>query len=261
MLPAQRLGPRPRRARPGRRRRQQLRPPVVQRGPDAAVWLARPPPRRARPDGRGRPRRRRRHRPGVQPPDPAARQRARHPHPGALGPGRLRRPLRPAGDGDVAARRRRSTTACWRVLVEEGVRATILAPGQALAVRPLDGGDWVDVTDGSVATGVPHRWCHPDGRLDRPRLLRRRPVARPRLRPDRPVEPGPRRTGAGGRRPTARPSWWPPTARRSATTTAGPTAASPTPSPTRRRPSACEVLRLRRAARRGAADATRRGCG
>src|SRR5581483_4078860 len=50
-----------------------------------------------------------------------------------------------------------------RVLVEEGVGFTILAPSQAVAVRPLDGGDWVDVSDGSIAGGRPHRWFHPDG--------------------------------------------------------------------------------------------------
>ena len=50
-----------------------------------------------------------------------------------------------------------------RVLAEEGVRFTILAPAQAEAVRALeDGADWVDVGDGSVATGPPHRWFHPD---------------------------------------------------------------------------------------------------
>jgi len=78
------------------------------------------------------------------------------------------------GLADFAFRFGRPATAMWlpetavsddvlRVLVEEGVRATILAPGQALAVRPLDGDDWIDVPDGAVATGVPHRWTHPDG--------------------------------------------------------------------------------------------------
>ncbi|MEY2433809.1 MAG: hypothetical protein QOC92_3534, partial [Acidimicrobiaceae bacterium] len=53
-----------------------------------------------------------------------------------------------------------------RVLVEEGVRFTILAPNQAVAVRPLDAADeeWIDVSDGSVSTGPPHRWFHPDDR-------------------------------------------------------------------------------------------------
>ncbi|MEY2437605.1 MAG: hypothetical protein QOF97_2441 [Acidimicrobiaceae bacterium] len=50
-----------------------------------------------------------------------------------------------------------------RVLVEEGVEFTILAPNQAMAVRPLDGGDWRDVSDGSIAGGEPFRWLHPDG--------------------------------------------------------------------------------------------------
>jgi hypothetical protein len=52
-----------------------------------------------------------------------------------------------------------------RILVEEGVGFTILAPTQAEAVRPLDSDDeWTDVTNGSVATGPPHRWFHPDDR-------------------------------------------------------------------------------------------------
>jgi len=54
-----------------------------------------------------------------------------------------------------------------RILVEEGVRFTILAPGQAVAVRALDGAhaaDWVDVSDGSITAGAPHRWFHPDDR-------------------------------------------------------------------------------------------------
>jgi alpha-amylase/alpha-mannosidase (GH57 family) len=46
------------------------------------------------------------------------------------------------------------------VLVEEGVSAVILAPGQAGAVRRIgadgdEGGEW---DDGPVTTGVPHRW-------------------------------------------------------------------------------------------------------
>ena len=52
-----------------------------------------------------------------------------------------------------------------RILVEEGVQFTILAPNQAVAVRPIDGDEaWLDVSDGSIATGPPHRWFHPDDR-------------------------------------------------------------------------------------------------
>ncbi|MEY2421528.1 MAG: hypothetical protein QOI95_1595 [Acidimicrobiaceae bacterium] len=53
-----------------------------------------------------------------------------------------------------------------RILVEEGVRFTILAPNQAVAVRALDADDedWIDVSDGSIATGPPHRWFHRDDR-------------------------------------------------------------------------------------------------
>ncbi|MEO7554967.1 MAG: glycoside hydrolase, partial [Acidimicrobiales bacterium] len=52
-------------------------------------------------------------------------------------------------------------------LVEEGVRFTILAPNQAIAVRRLDeahdDGAWTDVSDGSIAGRRPHVWRHPDG--------------------------------------------------------------------------------------------------
>lgn len=48
------------------------------------------------------------------------------------------------------------------VLVEEGVRFTILAPGQARRVRPLgvENGAWTEV-DGQVDTSRPYRWVHP----------------------------------------------------------------------------------------------------
>jgi len=73
------------------------------------------------------------------------------------------------------------------ILAEEGVGFTILAPEQAARVRraappfgitrPLGSdpgrpqsqagylqgaGDWVDVSDGSIDTRRPYRWCHPD---------------------------------------------------------------------------------------------------
>ena len=51
------------------------------------------------------------------------------------------------------------------ILAEEGVRFTLLAPTQAMAVRSLDSAaddeDWHDVGDGSIDTSVPYRWCHP----------------------------------------------------------------------------------------------------
>jgi alpha-amylase/alpha-mannosidase (GH57 family) len=50
-----------------------------------------------------------------------------------------------------------------RVLAEEGVGFTVLAPGQALAVRPLGGDEaWRDVADGSIDTRRSYRWVHPD---------------------------------------------------------------------------------------------------
>lgn len=81
------------------------------------------------------------------------------------------------GLADFAHRFGRPAAALWlpetavndavlAVLVEEGVGAVILAPGQAAAVRPLDAGadtPWTDVDGGTIASGVPHRWRHPDG--------------------------------------------------------------------------------------------------
>ncbi|MGH9244098.1 MAG: DUF3536 domain-containing protein [Acidimicrobiales bacterium] len=52
------------------------------------------------------------------------------------------------------------------ILAEEGVRFTILAPNQAVRVRPLDSDDeaaWIDVSDGSIVGGRPYRWHHPAG--------------------------------------------------------------------------------------------------
>ena len=57
------------------------------------------------------------------------------------------------------------------VVAEEGLRFTILAPGQLRAVRALDGdAPWQDVTGEAgarepVPTDRPYRWCHP-GRPD-----------------------------------------------------------------------------------------------
>ena len=50
------------------------------------------------------------------------------------------------------------------VLAEEGVRFTVLAPGQAARVRTLGAGPgaWVDVDGGRVNTARPYRWLHPD---------------------------------------------------------------------------------------------------
>ncbi|MGH9118146.1 MAG: DUF3536 domain-containing protein [Acidimicrobiales bacterium] len=56
-----------------------------------------------------------------------------------------------------------------RIVADEGVRFTILAPSQATRVRPLDrgGGEqvWTDVEGGSIATGRPFRW-RPPGAAD-----------------------------------------------------------------------------------------------
>jgi hypothetical protein len=50
------------------------------------------------------------------------------------------------------------------VLAEEGVRFTILAPGQARAVRALSArGQWKDADDGTLDTRVPYCWLPPSG--------------------------------------------------------------------------------------------------
>ncbi len=54
-----------------------------------------------------------------------------------------------------------------RILAEEGVGFTILAPSQAAQVRSLEGiHDWVDVQQSWLDTSRPYRWLHPenDGR-------------------------------------------------------------------------------------------------
>ncbi|HUS60966.1 MAG TPA: DUF3536 domain-containing protein [Acidimicrobiales bacterium] len=48
------------------------------------------------------------------------------------------------------------------MLVEEGVRFTVLAPHQAAAVRPSGEADWTDVSGDSVDVRRPYRWWHPD---------------------------------------------------------------------------------------------------
>jgi hypothetical protein len=51
------------------------------------------------------------------------------------------------------------------VLADEGVGFTILAPGQAVRMRPLGAGDdaWTSVDDGSIDTRRTYQWCHPSG--------------------------------------------------------------------------------------------------
>lgn len=82
------------------------------------------------------------------------------------------------GVADFARRFGRAAEGMWlpetavnddvlRILCEEGIRFTILAPNQATRIRPLDrAGDesaWIDVSDGSIVGGHPYRWHHPDG--------------------------------------------------------------------------------------------------
>ncbi|HXR35926.1 MAG TPA: hypothetical protein VN754_08265, partial [Candidatus Binataceae bacterium] len=48
-------------------------------------------------------------------------------------------------------------------LIDAGMSFVILAPNQALRVRPLEGDEWRDVSDGSVDPRVPYRYFHRDG--------------------------------------------------------------------------------------------------
>ncbi|HUJ76608.1 MAG TPA: glycoside hydrolase, partial [bacterium] len=48
-------------------------------------------------------------------------------------------------------------------LIDAGMRYVILAPSQAERVRPLEGGEWSDVSDGSVDTSQPYACLHRDG--------------------------------------------------------------------------------------------------
>ncbi|HUQ38971.1 MAG TPA: DUF3536 domain-containing protein [Acidimicrobiales bacterium] len=76
------------------------------------------------------------------------------------------------GLADFAHRFGRPATGMWLpeaavndavlgVLAEEGVAFTVLAPGQARRIRPLDGGDWVGVDAESLPRHRPYRWRHP----------------------------------------------------------------------------------------------------
>ena len=82
------------------------------------------------------------------------------------------------GLADFAHRFGRSAQGMWlpetavndtvlRILSEEGVRFTILAPYQAKRIRPLDRLDdddaWTEVDGASIATGHPLRWRHAGG--------------------------------------------------------------------------------------------------
>src|SRR4051794_40878949 len=51
------------------------------------------------------------------------------------------------------------------VLADEGVRFTVLAPGQAARVRPAGADDdaWQEASNGALDTTRPYRWCHPAG--------------------------------------------------------------------------------------------------
>ncbi len=58
-------------------------------------------------------------------------------------------------------------TACndatMSVLIDEGLKYVILSPDQAERVRPITGGDWHDVSNGSIDPGVAYRYFHRDG--------------------------------------------------------------------------------------------------
>jgi alpha-amylase/alpha-mannosidase (GH57 family) len=48
-------------------------------------------------------------------------------------------------------------------LIDAGMRYVILSPHQAERVRPLAGGEWLNVADGSVDPRLPYRYLHRDG--------------------------------------------------------------------------------------------------
>ncbi len=58
-------------------------------------------------------------------------------------------------------------TACndatMSVLIDEGLQYVILSPEQAERVRPLEGGDWTDVSNNRVDPGMAYRYFHRDG--------------------------------------------------------------------------------------------------
>jgi len=58
-------------------------------------------------------------------------------------------------------------TACndatMSVLIDHGFKYLILSPEQAQRVRPLSGGDWMDVSNGRIDTGMAFRYFHRDG--------------------------------------------------------------------------------------------------
>lgn len=58
-------------------------------------------------------------------------------------------------------------TACdhetLEVLIDAGVRFTILSPYQAARVRPLAGGEWRDASGGRLDPTIPYRYLHSDG--------------------------------------------------------------------------------------------------
>ncbi len=49
------------------------------------------------------------------------------------------------------------------ILIEENMKYLILSPEQAERVRPLSGGDWHNVSNGSIDPGMPYRYFHRDG--------------------------------------------------------------------------------------------------
>ena len=218
---------------------QQLPAPVLQRGADPDVLAGTPPARRLHPHPRGRPGRRWRHRPGLEPHDPPPGQRPGRPHPGALGPGRLPPPLRHRTAGHVAAgdgRERRHPRRAGRG--GRGVHHPRPGPGPG---RPRPGrrpGPAAVPTGVAtpipIDTRVPYRWLHPagDGRGVDIVFYDGALSATTSLSPTSPA-----RSSSTGLWPAeaAEADWSPSpsTARPSATTTSGSNGAWPTPSPAR----------------------------
>ncbi len=54
-------------------------------------------------------------------------------------------------------------TETLEIMNEHGIRFTVLAPGQARSVRPVGGGEWTDVSGGSIDTTIPYLFRLPSG--------------------------------------------------------------------------------------------------
>ena len=121
---------------------------------------------------------------GVQPHDPAAGQRARQAHAGALGHRATSSAASAASPRGCGCRRRRSTSSRSKLLAEAGHRASrSWRRTRRSACAQLGDDDWQDVERRRASTRrMPYRCNAALGPVDRPLLLRRPDLARGRLR-------------------------------------------------------------------------------